>query len=397
VSAETTGQPTIRAARRIQNLPPYLFAEVDRRIAEKRAAGFDVISLGIGDPDLPSPPHVVEAAQAAVADPRRHRYPDYYGLPEFRRAIARWYEARFEVTLDPDKEVVPLIGSKEGIAHIATAFVDPGDTVLVPDPGYPVYSIGTLLANGEPYLLPLRAENGFLPDLDAIPAEVADRARILWINYPNNPTAAVAPMEFFERAVAFGRRHNLLVCHDNAYSDVAYDGYQAPSLLQVPGAMDVGVEFHSLSKTYNMTGWRTGMMVGNRVAVEALGRVKTNVDSGIFDAIQIASIAALEGHPAWVTERNARFQARRDAVIGTLRKIGIDAPSPKASLYIWAPVPGGQRSVDFCLRVLDDAAVWITPGVGFGPNGEGYFRISLTVPDHRLTEALERLERLQLA
>jgi LL-diaminopimelate aminotransferase len=391
--AETVG---IRPARRIENLPPYLFAEVDRRIAEKRAAGFDVISLGIGDPDLPSPPHVVEAAQEAVADPRRHRYPDYYGLPEFRRAIASWYERRFEIGLDPDKEVLPLIGSKEGIAHIATAFVDPGDVVLVPDPGYPVYSIGTMLANGEPYLLPLRAERDFLPDLSGIPADVLAKARILWINYPNNPTAAVAPMEFFAEAVAFGRRHNLLVCHDNAYSEVCYDGYRAPSFLEVPGAKEVGIEFHSLSKTYNMTGWRSGMVVGNPIAIEALGRVKTNVDSGIFDAVQIASIAALDGDQTWVEERNARFQARRDATIATLRKIGIDAPAPKASLYIWAPVPAGQKSVDFSLRVLDEAAVWLTPGVGFGANGEGFFRISLTVPDQRLAEALERLEQLRL-
>jgi LL-diaminopimelate aminotransferase len=386
----------IHAARRIKNLPPYLFAEVDRRIAEKRAAGFDVISLGIGDPDLPSPQHVVEAAQQAVADPIRHRYPDYYGLKELREAIARWYERRFGVELDSDREVVPLIGSKEGIAHLAVAFIDPGDVALVPDPGYPVFSIGTMLANGEPYYMPLRAERGFLPDLSAIPDEVARRARILWLNYPNNPTAAVATLEFFEEALAFARRHDLLLAHDNAYSDVAYDGYRAPSLLEIPGAKDVAVEFHSLSKTFNMTGWRTGMMVGNRVAVEALGRVKTNVDSGIFDAIQIASIAALDGDPAWVEERNARFQARRDATVATLRKIGVEVIPPRASLYIWAPVPAGLSSVEFSLRVLDDASVWVTPGVGFGPSGEGFFRISLTVPDHRLSEALERLERLRL-
>jgi LL-diaminopimelate aminotransferase len=393
VSAESG---TIRAAKRIESLPPYLFAEVDRRIAAKRAAGFDVISLGIGDPDLPSPDHVVQAAQEAVADPRRHRYPDYYGLPEFRQAIARWYEGRFEIALDPDKEVVPLIGSKEGIAHIATAFVDPGDVVLIPDPGYPVYSIGTMLANGEPYYMPLKADRGFLPDLNAIPKEVARKARILWINYPNNPTAAVADLAFFEEVAAFARKHDILVCHDNAYSEVAYDGYRPPSFLEVPGAKEIGVEFHSLSKTYNMTGWRSGMMVGNRVAVEALGRVKTNVDSGIFDAVQIASIAALDGDQGWVDERNRRFQARRDAAITTLHKIGIDAPPPKASLYIWAPVPTAEKSVDFCLRVLDEAAVWVTPGVGFGASGEGYFRISLTVADQRLAEALERLERLKL-
>lgn len=386
----------IEPARRIENLPPYLFAEVDRRIAEKRASGFDVISLGIGDPDLPSPPHVVTAGREAMADPRRHRYPDYYGLPEFRAAIAEWYRRRFDVDLDPNREVVPLIGSKEGIAHIAVAFVDPGDLVLVPDPGYPVYSIGTLLANGEPYLMPLRPERGFLPDLGSIPEEVARRARLLWINYPNNPTAAVASLKLFEEVVAFAQRFSILVCHDNAYSDVAYDGYRAPSLLQVAGAKDVGVEFHSLSKTYNMTGWRTGMMVGNPVAVEALGRVKTNVDSGIFDAIQIASMAALNGDPGWIEERNARFQARRDSIIGTLKRMGIHAPAPRASLYVWAPVPAGQGSVEFSLRVLDEAAVWLTPGVGFGANGEGYFRISLTVPDQRLTEALERLERIRL-
>jgi LL-diaminopimelate aminotransferase len=392
MSAESRIQP----AQRIKNLPPYLFAEVDRRIAEKRAAGFDVISLGIGDPDLPSPPHVVAAGQEAVADPRRHRYPDYYGLPEFRQAIARWYQRRFEVDLDPDKEVVPLIGSKEGIAHIAIAFVDPGDVVLVPDPGYPVYSIGTMLANGEIHWLPLTRERGFLPDLAAIPEDVARKARILWINYPNNPTAAVAPLDFFREVVEFARKYDILVCHDNAYSDVTYDGYRPVSFLEVPGAKEVGVEFHSLSKTYNMTGWRSGMMVGNRVAVEALGRVKTNVDSGIFDAVQIASIAALDGDQSWVDERNRRFQTRRDAVITSLRKIGLDVDPPKASLYVWAPVPGGMKSVDFSLKVLDEAAVWVTPGVGFGPSGEGYFRISITVPDQRLTEALERLERVKL-
>ncbi|HEY3115699.1 MAG TPA: LL-diaminopimelate aminotransferase [Chloroflexota bacterium] len=386
----------VRAAKRIENLPPYLFAEVDRRIAEKRAAGFDVISLGIGDPDLPSPSAVVEAAQDAVADAKHHRYPDYYGLPELRQAVARWYDRRFGITLDPNKEIVSLIGSKEGIAHMATAFVDPGDVVLVPDPGYPVYSIGTLLANGEPYMMPLRAENGFLPDLDAIPGDVADRARMIWINYPNNPTAAVAPREFFEHIVAFAQRHDILVCHDNAYSEVSYDGYRAPSFLEIPGAREVGVEFHSLSKTYNMTGWRIGMMVGNATAVEALGRVKTNVDSGIFEAVQLAGIAAMDGDDGWVTERNVRFQGRRDAAMATLKKMGIDAPTPKASFYVWAPVPNGGSSVDFSLRVLDEASVWLTPGVGFGAGGEGYFRISLTVSDPRLSEALERLERLKL-
>jgi LL-diaminopimelate aminotransferase len=388
--------PTLTGARRIAALPPYLFAEVDRRIAEKRAQGHDVISLGIGDPDLPTPQYILDVLDAAAEQPANHRYPDYYGLPEMRRAIAEWYAARFDVALDPDKEVIPLIGSKEGIAHMATAWVDPGDVVLVPDPGYPVFSIGTMLSNGEIHWLPLRPELGFLPDLSAIPAEVARRARILWLNYPNNPTAAIAPVEFFRQVVDFAWEHGILVCHDNAYSEVAYDGYRAPSFLQVDGAREIGVEFHSLSKTYNMTGWRIGMVVGNPVAIEALGRVKTNVDSGVFQPVQYAAIAALRGDQSWLAERNLVYQRRRDATLAALRRIGIEAPTPKASLYVWGSVPRGLKSVDFSLRVLDEIAVWITPGVGFGPAGEGFFRISLTIADDRLQEALARLERFQL-
>jgi LL-diaminopimelate aminotransferase len=388
--------PTLQGARRIAELPPYLFAEVDRRIAEKRAQGHDVISLGIGDPDLPTPAHVVRALQETAEQPANHRYPDYYGLPDLRAAVADWYQGRFGVQLDADTEVLPLIGSKEGIAHLPTAWVDPGDLVLVPDPGYPVYSIGTLLANGEVYWLPLQAERGFLPDLKAIPRDVAQRARVLWLNYPNNPTAAVAPLEFFREVVDYAWEHGILVCHDNAYSEVAYDGYRAPSFLEVDGAREIGVEFHSLSKTYNMTGWRIGMVVGNRVAIEALGRVKTNVDSGVFQAVQYAAIEALRGDQSWLEGRNQHYQRRRDAVLATLRRMGIDAPAPRASLYVWGPVPAGMKSVDFSLRLLDEAAVWLTPGVGFGPAGEGYFRISLTTPDDRLQEALARLERLQL-
>jgi len=388
--------PALQGARRIAELPPYLFAEVDRRIAEKRAQGHDVISLGIGDPDLPTPEHIVRVLEETARQPANHRYPDYYGLPELRVAIADWYRARFGVTLDANAEVLPLIGSKEGIAHLATAWVDPGDLVLVPDPGYPVYSIGTMLANGEVYWLPLQADRGFLPDLKAIPAEVAQRARVLWIGYPNNPTAAVAPLEFFEEVVDFAWQHGILVCHDNAYSEVAYEGYRAPSFLQVDGAREIGIEFHSLSKTYNMTGWRIGMVVGNRTAIEALGRVKTNVDSGIFQAVQYAGIAALRGDQTWLVERNLHYQRRRDAVLATLERIGLAAPKPLASLYVWGPVPAGTKSVDFSLRLLDETAVWITPGVGFGPAGEGFFRISLTTPDDRLEEALGRLERFQL-
>jgi LL-diaminopimelate aminotransferase len=387
--------PALHGARRIAELPPYLFAEVDRRIAEKRAQGHDVISLGIGDPDLPTPEHIVRALEETAEQPANHRYPDYYGLRELRVAIAEWYAGRFGVALDADAEVLPLIGSKEGIAHLATAWVDPGDLVLVPDPGYPVYSIGTMLANGEVYWLPLRADHGFLPDLKAIPADVARRARVLWIGYPNNPTAAVAPLEFFRDVVDFAWEHGILVCHDNAYSEVAYDGYRAPSFLQVDGAREIGIEFHSLSKTYNMTGWRIGMVVGNRTAIEALGRVKTNVDSGIFQPVQYAGIAALRGDQTWLAGRNLHYQRRRDAVLATLSRIGLAAPTPRASLYVWGPVPAGTKSVDFSLRLLDETAVWMTPGVGFGPAGEGYFRISLTTPDDRLEEALARLERLQ--
>ncbi len=388
--------PALHGARRIAELPPYLFAEVDRRIAEKRAQGHDVISLGIGDPDLPTPEHIVRALETTAEQPANHRYPDYYGLRELRVAIADWYRDRFGVELDADAEVLPLIGSKEGIAHLATAWVDPGDLVLVPDPGYPVYSIGTMLANGEVYWLPLRAERDFLPDLQAIPADVARRARVLWIGYPNNPTAAVAPIEFFREVVDFAWEHGILVCHDNAYSEVAYDGYRAPSFLQVDGAREIGIEFHSLSKTYNMTGWRIGMVVGNRTAIEALGRVKTNVDSGVFQPVQYAGIAALRGDQSWLHDRNLHYQRRRDAVLATLHRIGLAAPTPRSSLYVWGPVPAGVKSVDFSLRLLDETAVWITPGVGFGPAGEGYFRISLTTPDDRLEEALARLERFQL-
>jgi LL-diaminopimelate aminotransferase len=384
-----------KPADRIAQLPPYPFAEADRQIAAKRAAGHDVISLGIGDPDLPTPDSVVEELKRAAERAPNHRYPEYYGLDELRKAIAEWYGTRFGVDLDPNTEVMPLIGSKEGIAHMAFAMVNPGDAVLVPDPAYPVYGTGTLLAGGEPYLMPLRPENDFLPDLDGIPAGVLERARLLWLCYPNNPTSAVAPPGYFEKVVEFAERHDLLVCHDAAYSDVTYDGYEPTSFLQVPGAKAVGVEFHSLSKTYNMTGWRIGMMVGNPSAVAALGKVKTNIDSGIFQAVQYAGIAALRGDQSWLKERNSIYQRRRDLVVSTLKEIGMEAPSPKASLYIWAPTPGGQRAIDFSLRLLNEVAVWVTPGVAFGPSGEGFIRISLTTPDARVEEAMKRMKSLQ--
>lgn len=396
VAVEGPGARTFKPASRIANLPPYLFAEADRQIAAKRAAGFDVVSLGIGDPDIPTPRWILDEMHRAVEMPENHRYPDYYGLAELRRAIASWYLRRFGVELHPDTEVVPLIGSKEGVAHVPFAFIDPGDVALVSDPGYPVYAIGTLLAGGEPFLMPLTPANGFVPDLDAIPEDVLRRAKLMWICYPNNPTSAVAPEGFFERVVEFATRHNILVCHDNAYSEVSYDGYRPRSFLEVPGAKEIGVEFHSLSKSYNMTGWRIGMMVGNASAVSALGKVKTNIDSGIFQAVQYAGIAALTGDQSFMAERNIIYQRRRDLVIATLQEIGMEATPPRASLYIWAPVPRGYDSLQFSLKVLDDIAVWITPGVGFGPSGEGYYRISLTTPDSRLEEAMTRLRRLKL-
>jgi len=352
----------------------------------------DVISFGVGDPDLPTPAHIVDELVQAARDPANHRYPETEGLPELRRAIARWYEARFGVSLDPEREVLPLIGSKEGIGHVALCFIDRDDLALVPDPGYPVYARGTFLAGGDCYFLPLTEENDFLPDLDAVPAEVARRAKVLWLNYPNNPTGAVADLEFFERAVAFARRHDLAVLHDGPYSEVAFDGYRPLSFLQAPGAREVGIEFHSFSKTYNMTGWRIGMAVGNATMIDALMRVKSNLDSGIPQAIQRMAIAALEGPQDCIAEHNAIYQRRRDRLAAALAKIGLRVRPPRASLYLWARLPEGQTSVEFATRLLDETGVVVTPGVGYGPSGEGYVRLSLTLPDDRLEEAVRRLE-----
>ncbi len=390
-----TSTRTIRFAQRISNLPPYLFAELDRLRDAKRAEGVDVISLGIGDPDLPTPEPVIAALELAARDPANHRYPEYYGLDQLREAIAAWYRRRFAVELDPGTEIVPLIGSKEGIAHLPLALVDPGDTVLITDPGYPVYAIGATLAGGHAHYLPLRAESGWLPDLAAIPADVLARAQLLWLCYPSNPTAAVAPYSFFEASVAFAREHGLLIAQDAAYSEVTFDGYRCRSILEVPGARDVAVEFHSLSKTYNMTGWRIGWMAGNASVVEALGRVKTNVDSGIFQAVQAAGIAALELPQTWIDERNTHLQRRRDLVLEALRSVALAPETPSASLYVWSPVPDGRSSIEYARRLIDEIGVIVTPGVGFGPSGEGYFRISLTTPDARLEEALDRITTLE--
>jgi len=384
----------MRLAQRIQELPAYLFAEISRKIAEKRAEGVDVISFAIGDPDLPTPGHIIETLSEAARDPANHRYPESEGLPELREAMARWYERRFDVELDPQREILPLIGSKEGIGHIALCFIDPGDVALVPDPGYPVYTVGTALAGGEPYYLPLTQENDFLPDLDAVPDQIAQRAKLLWLNYPNNPTGAVADLDFFERAVAFARDRDLAVLHDGPYSEVAFDGYRPVSFLQADGAREVGVEFHSLSKSYNMTGWRIGMAVGNTTIIDALMRVKSNLDSGIPQAIQRMAIAALDGSQDCIEEHNRIYERRRDRLTSALSKLGLRLRPPKASLYVWARVPEGTTSVQFATRLLDEAGVVVTPGIGYGPSGEGYVRLSLTIPDDRLEEGVRRMESL---
>lgn len=387
----------MRLARRVQELPPYLFAGISKKIAEKLAQGVDVISFGIGDPDLPTPAHVIDALCEAARDPANHRYPETEGLPEFREAVAAWYERRFGVGLDPAREVCSLIGSKEGIAHAALCFIDPGDVALVPDPAYPVYAMGTVFAGGEVFALPLDERNGFLPDLDAVPVEVARRARVLWLNYPNNPTGACADLAFFERVVAFARRHELWVCHDMAYSDVAYDGYRPPSFLEVPGAREVGVEFNSLSKTYNMTGWRIGMVVGNATLVDAIMRVKSNLDSGAPQAIQRMAIAAMLGPQDAVDEHNRIYQRRRNRLVPALQRLGLRVSPPKATLYVWAGLPPGVRSVDYAERLLEETGVVVTPGVGYGAAGEGYVRLSLTIPDDRLEEGVRRLEAFSTA
>lgn len=379
-------------AQRVQQLPPYLFAEISRKIAAKRAQGVEVISFGIGDPDLPTPPHVIEALKEAAEVPVNHRYPESEGLPELREAMNEWYERRFGVSFDPANEVLPLIGSKEGVGHVSLCFIDPGDTALVPDPAYPVYAAGTLFAGGQVYHLPLEEEAGWLPDLEAIPADVAHRARVIWINYPNNPTGATADQGFFERVIAFARTYDVIVLHDLAYSDVTYDGYEPPSFMQLPGAKEVGIEFNSLSKTYNMTGWRIGMAVGNPAMIDALARVKSNLDSGIPQAIQQMGIAAIRGPQAVVAEHNVIYQRRRDRVVEALRDIGLRCTSPRASLYVWARIPEGETSIGFAGRLLDDTGVVVTPGVGYGPHGEGYIRLSLTTPDESIDEGLRRLE-----
>ncbi|SNQ60652.1 LL-diaminopimelate aminotransferase [Candidatus Methanoperedens nitroreducens] len=382
----------IMYASRITSLPPYLFAAIDKAKQEVIKKGADVINLSIGDPDLPTPPHIVEAMKRSVSNPERHRYPSYEGMLAFRTAVAAWIKKTMKVDLNPEDEVLTLIGSKEGIAHIPLAFLNPGEVSLVPDPAYPVYNIGTILADGKPHKMPLLAENDFLPDLDAIPARVAEKAKIMFINYPNNPTSATASIKFFEEVVDFANENDVLVVHDNAYSEMTYDGYKAPSFLSVNGAKEIGVEMHSLSKTYNMTGWRIGYAIGNRDILSGLGKVKTNVDSGAFEAVQEAGIAALYGPQDCVREMNGVYKERRDALLAGLKELGFEVKPPKATFYVWTRVKGS--SLDFSRMLLEKAGIVATPGVGFGEYGEGYIRFALTQPVDRINEAVERMRKL---
>jgi LL-diaminopimelate aminotransferase len=377
---------------RLGKLAPYPFVEISRIIAQKRAEGADVVTFGIGDPDIPTPQPIIHRLLKASQDPPNHRYPETDGLPELRRAIAYWYDRRFGVKLDADKEVLPLIGAKEGIGHVAFCFLDPGDLALVPDPAYPVYGVGTMFAGAESYVMPLREANGWLPELDAIPAHVARTARVMWLNYPNNPTSAIATQEDFAAAIAFCQEHDIALLHDAAYSEIGYDGYRPGSFLQLEGAKEVGIEFHSLSKTYNMTGWRIGMAVGNADMIKALFQIKANLDSGIPQAIQEMAIEALTGPQDSIEENRAVYQSRRDRVISALTTLGLAVAVPRASLYIWARVPEGYTSAQFAARLLSDINIVVTPGSSYGKYGEGYIRLSLTTPDGQIEKGCRRLE-----
>ncbi len=387
----------MRPSKRLERIPPYAFAQLERKIADKRAAGVDVISLGIGDPDRPTPPLVVEAMQEAVSEPQTHRYPTNRGRDDFREAVGDFYARRFDVTLDPHTEVIPGLGAKEAIFNLNLAFLDPGDYALAADPGYPVYTAGPWLAGAEPVLMALEPEHGFTPDLGAIDEQVARRAKLMFLNYPNNPTGAIVPDGFFERVVAFAREYQILVVHDNAYSEIVFDGYRAPSFLGVPGAKDVGIEVFSLSKGYNMTGWRCAALVGNAQALETYWRLKTNIDSGMFEAVQLAGVAALSPDAdGEVASMNELYRRRRDLVCEALARIGVNVRPPHSTIYVWAPVPQGfDSSESYCEHVLEQTGVVLTPGAVYGPAGEGWFRISLTTPDDRLLEAVERLGALE--
>ena len=381
----------MKFSERMNRVPPYLFVQISRKIAEKKAQGIEVISFGIGDPDVPTPDYVIDALGEASHDAPNHRYPESEGLPEFREGVAEWYLRRFGVDLDPEKEVISLIGAKEGIGHVAFCFLDAGDVALVPDPGYPVYAMGTLFAGGESYMLPLTRENDWLPDLDSIPDDIGDRAKLLWLNYPNNPTGAVADLGYYSKAIKFAGKHNIAVMHDACYTEVAYDGYRPPSFLQADGAKDIGIEFHSLSKSYNMTGWRIGMAVGNAEMIDALLTVKSNLDSGVPQAVQHMAIEAMKRPLDSVDNRNAVYQARRDRIVPILKSMGMKVESPKAGLYIWAGVPEGYSSAGFAEKLLEDTDVLMIPGGNYGAAGEGYVRLSITLQDELIDKALDRI------
>ncbi len=383
----------LQEAKRIQQLPPYLFARIEQRIAQAKEDGVDVISLGIGDPDRPTPKHIIDKAAGQLYNSENHQYPSSVGMLSFRQAVAQYYKNRFNVELDAKSEVVTLIGSKEGIAHISWCYLDPGDISLVPDPGYPVYGTGSALAGAQPYIMPLKAENKFLPDLDAIPEDVAKKAKLMFLNYPNNPTGAIASLDFYKKVVDFAKKYDILVCHDSAYQDLSFDGYLAPSFLEVPGAKEIGIEFGSCSKPYNMTGWRIGWAAGNPQAINALGRLKSNLDSGQFQAIQYAGIAALTGPQDSVKEISKVYQERRDIVVNGLNSMGWKLEAPKSTIYVWAPVPKGYDSISFAEYVFEKSGVVVTPGNGYGEHGEGFFRISLCIEQERIQEALERIKQ----
>jgi LL-diaminopimelate aminotransferase len=383
-------------AERLKKVPPYLFKEIDRKKAEVGARGVDIIDLGVGDPDLPTPARIIGALKRAVDDPANHKYPSYSGMNDFKKAVSNWYLKRFGVSLDPETQVVSLIGSKEGLAHLPLAFINPGDVALVPTPAYPVYHIATLFAGGESFFMPLLEKNRFLPDLDAIPAEIRKRARIMFINYPNNPTSATAGLDFFKSVTAFAKENDIIVCHDAAYTEMAFGGYRPHSFLEADGALDIGMEFHSLSKTFNMTGWRIGFGVGNSEIVAALGAIKSNIDSGVFQAVQLAGIEALSGDQACIKEMAVTYTRRRDLMVKGLQDAGFEVEPPKATFYLWIKVPNGYTSTRITTILLEKAGIVVTPGNGFGEPGEGYFRIALTQNRQRLTEAIHRLKKLAL-
>ena len=385
----------VKPASRVEKIPPYLFARIDKKKAEARSRGIDLIDFGIGDPDIPTPTNIIEKMKQAIEDPKNHRYPSYEGMLEFRQAVADWYKKRFDVNLDPKDEVVTLIGSKEGIAHMPWAYIENGDIALVPSPGYPVYKIMTLLTGGTPYIMPLKEANGFLPRFDEIPEDILHKAKIMFINYPNNPTGAHAGDDFYEQAIGIAKKYDILICHDAAYSEIAYEGYKPRSILEFDKDKKYSVEFHSLSKTYCMTGWRIGFVVGNKEAIYNLGTLKTNIDSGVFQAIQYAGVEALTGSQDSVEEIKKTFQRRRDLIVDGLKSVGINVAKPLATFYIWAKVPEGYTSADFCEKLIGETGIVVTPGSGFGDEGEGYFRISITINEERIKEAVKRLQGLK--